>query len=489
LIVQNIEDKDINSRIKRGVVWTSVDFILKSGLQFILQIILARLLVPEDFGLIGMAVVFTAIIKAFVDFGLGAALVQMREKDITEGFLNTAFWSGFGLNIVVYLIVVFIIGPFAAYFYDEPILVYIFPVLSFNIVINSFNMVQLVRLTRKMDFKNIALINVVSNIVALAGAVSLAFLGYGVWSIAIHAPLLALAALPMYLIVNKWIPKFYWNKLEFKRVFSFGLFTSGTQLTNSITSQADYLIIGKILDKQQLGVYSLAFQMTNILKASLVAVVSKVMYPVYAKLQDDKEKIRIYYAEIIKFNLLLIGPIMVFLALNAEFIVNILFGEKWIEAIPIIQILAIASFIQVLGSSNTSLIRGMGYPKLEFKIQLYKTIFIYVPSIIIGVVTYGIIGASIGIVINAILSIFIAMYFMKRLTGFTYKNLFFSTYKTFVMLLISVGIHYLVLIFTSSFILAMICFILVNIGITLVFYKKDIVKITKRNEKKNQEAL
>lgn len=483
--MQDLEDQNINTSIKKGVVWTSVDFILKSGLHFILQIILARLLVPEVFGLIGMAVVFTAIIKAFVDFGLGAALVQMREEEITDGFLNTAFWSGFGLNIVVYLIVVFIIGPFAAYFYDEPTLIYIFPVLSFNIVINSFNMVQLVRLTRQMDFKNIAKINIVSNTVALIGAVTLAYMGYGVWSIAIHAPLLALAALPMYLLINKWIPKLYWNKLEFKRVFSFGLFTSGTQLTNSITSQADYLIIGKILEKQQLGIYSLAFQMTNILKASLVAVVSKVMYPVYSKLQDDKGKIREYYAEIIKFNLLLIGPIMVIIALNAEFIVNILFGEKWIEAIPVIQILAIASLIQVLGSSNTSLIRGMGYPKLEFKIQLFKTLLIYIPSIVIGVLTFGIIGVSIGIVINALLSILIAMFFMNKLTGFTYGDLLKSTYKTLLILLISTATHYLIIDLTSNFLMAMICFILVSIGFSYIFYEKEIILITKRNEKKN----
>lgn len=476
--MQDLEDKNINSSIKKGVVWTSVDFILKSGLHFILQIILARLLVPEDFGLIGMAVVFTAIIKAFVDFGLGAALVQMREEEITDGFLNTAFWSGFGLNIVVYLIVVFIIGPFAAYFYDEPILVYIFPVLSFNIVINSFNMVQLVRLTRQMDFKNIAKINIVSNTVALIGAVTLAYMGYGVWSIAIHAPLLALAALPMYLLINKWLPKWHWNIQEFKRVFGFGMFTSGTQLANSLTSQADYLLIGKFLDKQQLGLYSLAFQMTSTLKSSLIGVVAKVMYPVYSKIQDDRTKIRKYYGEIIKFNFMLISPIMIFIILNAEYIVDILFGEKWYGVIPLIKILSFASIIEVLASSNSSLIRAMGYPRLEFKIQIFKALIIKIPLFIVGLSFYGVKGVAYALILSAVISVIIAMMYMKKLTGFTYKDLFYSIHKIIISIIISLIIYMIIIsVFKISGLSSSLFYAISIIALIITISKKDIKRV------------
>lgn len=472
---------NVNTKIKRGVIWTAIDFAGKAVMQFTLQIVLARLLVPEDFGLIGMAVVFTTIIQAFVDFGLGAALVQMKEELITDNYLNTAFWSGFGLNIAVYLLVVFIIGPLAASFYGEPILVSIFPVLSLNIIINCFNMVQLVKLTRKMDFKKVAVINSVSNFIGVSGAIILAYLGFGVWSIVVHGPLVALAALPLYLIFNKWMPKRHWNKQEFKKIFSFGLFTSGTQLANSITSQADYLLIGKILDKQQLGAYSLAFQVTNVLKASLVGIVAKVMYPVYGKFQDDKEIVRKYYFEIIKFNMLFIAPIMVFLILYTDFIVNNIFGEKWVASIPIIKILAVASIIQVLESSNTSIIRGLGFPALEFKIQLYKTIFIYLPSIAIGVICFGLIGAAYAIVVSAIFSILIAMYNMNKLTGFTYYDLLKSIYKTcFTIVISTIAVSVFRSISTEEF-FSMIIFLLSIIILTFFFNKKDIYALIRKN--------
>src|SRR5690606_6060874 len=136
--------------------------------------VLARLLFPEDFGLLGMAVVVTTILRAFVEMGMGAALIQIKEEEFTDNYLNTAFWSGLGMNILLYLLIAFVIGPLVADFYNEPKLINIFPVLSLNIIINSFNMVQLVRLTRQMDFKKLAIVGIVSMFVSTVICIGLA---------------------------------------------------------------------------------------------------------------------------------------------------------------------------------------------------------------------------------------------------------------------------------------------------------------------------
>lgn len=471
----------LNKKIKKGVVWSTVDFAAKAGLQFVFQIVLARLLFPEDFGLLGMALVVTTILKAFVEMGMGAALVQIDESKYNNNILNTAFWSSFGINIFLYLIIAFVVGPIAADFYNEPQLIKIFPVLTFNIIINSFNMVQLVQLTRSMDFKKLAYAGIISMLASTIICIVLAYLNYGVWSLVIQQPLMALIALPVYIYFNKWFPKFHWNIDEFKQIFSFGMYTTGTQLTNSLTSQIDYLLIGKLLNSQQLGLYSLAFQITDLVKSKVVTIITKVMYPVYAKVQNDKQKIRGYYQQVVKSNFLIVAPIMLVLLLYAEDFVLVFFGEKWADAIPLIEILSLASIIQVLASSNTSLIRGIGYPKLEFQLQLLKTLLIFVPSIIIGVKLNGVIGAAWAVLVNYTFAVIIAHIVLYKLIGYTIIDLW-NGVKTILLCLIIASLTYLIYKFIwHNFYFGIVSWCVSYLGLICLFLKKEIRILIKRN--------
>ncbi|WCM42245.1 lipopolysaccharide biosynthesis protein [Flavobacterium sp. CBA20B-1] len=469
-----MEKNNLNKSIKKGVVWTGLDFVGKAGLQFLLQLILAKLLVPSDFGIIGMAMVFSVIIQAFVDFGFASALIQMSEKEITEKTYNTAFWTGFGLNIIVYLLLCLIIGPIAANFYNEPILIKVFPILSLNIIFNSFNIIQLVKLTRNLEFNKLAAVNFIGNLIACVVSVIMAYNGFGLWSIAINGAVISLSSLPIYFYFNRWFPKFLWSKEEFDKIFGFGVFATGTQLTNSVTSQIDYLLIGKLVDKHHLGLYAFSFQITSIIRSAVVGIISKVMYPIYAKIRDDKKALRNYYGQIVKFNTLTVSSIMIILFLYSEHLLQLVYGNKWNEAIDIIQILSISSIVTVMAGSNTSLIRALGYASLEFKIQLFKTIIIYIPSIILGTYFYGIVGTAWSIVFNGVASVIIAMYFMRKLIGFNYYDLIKSIYKTALICLI---IYVVYLFLKNNFVISII------ISITLIFilsslaYKKELQKL------------
>lgn len=464
----------LNSSIKKGIVWTGLDFVGKAGLQFLLQLILAKLLVPSDFGIIGMAMVFSVIIQAFVDFGFAAALIQMSEEDISESTYNTAFWTGFGLNIIVYLILCFVLGPIAADFYNEPLLVKIFPILSLNIIFNSFNIIQLVKITRQLEFNKLAATSFTGNLVACIVSVTMAYMGFGLWSIAINGAVIALVSLPIYYYFNRWIPKFIWKKEEFTKIFSFGVYTTGTQLANNITSQVDYLLIGKLVDKHNVGIYSFSFQITSIIRSAVVGIVSKVMYPVYAKIREDKPALRNYYGQIVKFNTLVVSSIMVIIFLYTEPILQFVYGNKWNEAIDIIKILSVSSIVTVMAGSNTSLIRALGYASLEFRIQLFKTFLLYVPSILIGTYFYGIVGTAWSILLNGVISVFIAMYFMNKLIGFNYYDLLKSIYKVVVIC----AITYLFYLFLNdNFVLSLSVSIAIIFILSFLGYKKELKKL------------
>ncbi|WP_157482760.1 lipopolysaccharide biosynthesis protein [Flavobacterium rakeshii] len=473
-----MEKNKLNKKIKTGVIWTGIDFLSKAGLQFVLQLFLAKLLFPSDFGIIGMAMVFSVIIQAFVDFGFASALVQMSEEEVSDKTFNTAFWTGFTLNLLVYLLLCIIIGPLVARFYNEPILVYVFPVLSLNIIFNSFNMIQLVKLTRDLQFSKLAAVNFTGNFIACIISIIMAYNGFGLWSIAVNGALTSLVCLPLYLYFNRWLPSFSWENKEIRKIFSFGIYATGTQLTNNITSQIDYLLIGKLVDKYNVGIYSFSFQITSIIRSSVVGVVSKVMYPIYAKIRDEKLALKNYYGQIVRFNTMIVSYIMILLFLYVEPILEFFYGDKWDEAIYVIKILSISSIVYVLAGSNTSLIRALGRAALEFKIQLFKTFFLYIPSIIIGTYYYGIIGTAWSIVFNGIVSVIIAMYFMKKLLGFTYKDLFYSIYKTFVIIFFVIIVHFSFLTNNQYLKLSISIFILI-LG-TLVFQGKDIIKVLKK---------
>lgn len=470
---------ELNTKIKSGVFWSTLDFLSKTVLQFVLQIVLARVLFPEDFGLVGMAVVFSTIIRAFVEFGMGAALIQLKEREFSDSYLYTAYWTGLVVNIILYLLIYIVVSPLIATFYDEPQLEQIFPVLSLGIIINSFNMVQLVKLTRELDFRSLTIIGFISTAVATVISILMAYTGFGIWSIVVHQPLVAFISLPLYLLINRWVPKLHWNKQEFKKIFSFGLYTSGTQITNSINSQLDFLLIGKLLSAQPLGLYSLAFQVTDLVKSKVVTIVTKVMYPVYAKIQDDKERVRSYYEDVIKFNFLIIAPIMSLMVIFAYDLVTFIFGDKWEASVPLVRILAIGSLIQVLASSNTSLIRGIGYPKLEFMLQFFKAVFIFIPSIIIGVYLNGIIGASWAVVVNYSAAVIIAHIVLYRLIGYSLKNLWQAIRKTLFMLIVSTISWVVFKVFIGNFYAELTVWVVCYIVIGYFLYKSELKALLK----------
>jgi len=253
---------------------------------------------------------------------------------------------------------------------------------------------------------------------------------------------------------------------SFKNIFSFGVYTTGTNIFNYLTGNIDYLLIGKILGAHSLGIYSLGYNVTYVVRGQIMNVINSVFFPVYSKLQDDLETTKRYYFRVIKYNCIIIYPLMIGIILLAEPLVIYGLGTKWIEAIIPMQLMAAAGLIHLLTSSNTVLLRGMGKPKLELIFSIIKTLGVNVPLIVLGVLLYGIIGAAAGLLAAKTIIFFINNIILRKVVGIKFSEilgnagtLFLLTICTAVSVLVvrdyfilgGIFVVYLVLHFIISF--------------------------------------
>jgi O-antigen/teichoic acid export membrane protein len=237
----------------------------------------------------------------------------------------------------------------------------------------------------------------------------MAFKGAGVWALVFNSVATIFFAMPLFFKATGWKPAFVMEKQAFKDVFGFGVYTTGSNIMSYLYNNIDYLLIGKLLGATPLGIYSLAFVLTDSFRSRLMAVINNVMYPIYGKKQSDFISIRKYYLKVVEFNCLFIFPVMIFFIMEGNSFVVHVFGSKWQGTVVPLQILSFSVILHILVSGNTALLRGLGRPGLEMKQQVLKAV-IFLPSLAIGIYYGGIIGAAWAILLNKLIGLFIAQY-------------------------------------------------------------------------------
>lgn len=462
-----------------GLLWSVIEVLIKRVLDLLVRLVLARLLFPADFGVVGMATVFYAFMQAVNEAGMGMALIQRKEEELTESHYHTAFWSNFIWSIILYVLFAFAVGPFAAYFYKEPILTKIMPILGLSFLFSSLNTVHKAQLVKEMKFKKIAFINNLSSTIAGIVSVGLAYLDFGVWALVIYNVLGVAISAPLYFQATKWLPKFNWNKQAFQDIFGFGVYTTGTKIVSSISANVDYLIIGKLVSASALGAYSLAYMLTNMVKTQIESMLNRVLFPFYSSIQHDLEKIKEYYLKIIKYYAAMIYPLMVALILIPKSIIYTFFGEKWSETILPTQILAVAVVINVICSGYNLLFRSIGKPRLEMNLQFFLSLVIYVPAILIGVYFNGIVGVSYSILISTIIRVIIIQIIIYRFFGIRVIEILNAIKEPGFAFLLSMVLGYIYLYFAPENNYLTIGVITCIIIISNLFFMKREIRILK----------
>ena len=364
-----------------GIQWSATTTIIKQLLQFTIFVILARLLLPEDFGLIGMILGITGFVGLFSELGFGAALIQ--RKAIDEAHLSSAFW----LNVITGIILtgmVLSLAPLVARFYSEPRLKLLTMLISINFFIGSLNIVHRALLNRSMDFRRLAIIETTAATIAGTAAIILAFIGFGVWSLVWQMIISTAIGVVMMWQTSRWRPRLCLNTKAIGELFGFSGNLLGFGVFNYWVRNSDDLLIGKFIGSAALGVYSRAYSIMLMPLRQLSATVGKVMFPALSKIQDDKARVKEIYLRTICIIALIAFPMMLGLLVVADSFVLALLGYKWSEVIPLLRMFALLGMVQSIGTTVGWIYNSQGRTDLQLRWGM-RAGGLLILSIVIGV--------------------------------------------------------------------------------------------------------
>lgn len=388
------------SKVFTGVIWASVQRFGTMIISFVTNIVLARLLTPDDFGTIGMLLLFLAIANTFVDSGFGSALIQKKDANQTD--FSTVFFINLGLSVVVYAIL-FFGAPWVAGFYNVDILRPLLRVQGLILILNAFSIIQTAILRKKMDFRKLSICNLVGNIVGSIVGIGAALMGYGVWSLVIRTLVVGLVTSLLLWIIGKWKPLLIFSKQSFKELFGFGGFMLLSSLLSTFANNVQTLIIGKMFQQGTLGHYTQARQLRNIASDSISSVITQVLYPDFSNNQNDNNTL----SSRLNFSILTISfltvAIMAICIVTAKPLILLLYGEKWLDCVPYFQLLCVGGCFVSLQDVNINLIAAKGKSKTLFLCNLCK-IIVFCLLMVAGAKIGGIYGLLISMIIYALIA-------------------------------------------------------------------------------------
>lgn len=395
-----------------GVIWTFAQQFSVQAINFGVQILLARLLMPEMFGLIAMLTVFIAIGQMLTDSGMTSSLIRTKDPDQLD--YSTVFIANFMVGFGIYIIV-FLIAPFIAKFYDQPILQAILRVYALTFVIRSFVAVHTAKLTKEMNFKLQMKLQVPSTIIGAIVGVYLAYSGYGVWSLVwLNISQAIVFAIQNWVFIP-WRPSFIFHKGRFKHHFNFGYKMTVSGLLDTVYNNAYNIVIGKFFSPALVGFYNQADHMRLFPVMQLSNVMGKVTFPLFASLEDDSQ-LRSAYRNTMKLVSFAVIPVMLILIIAGDELFLFLFGEKWLPAVPYFQILSFASIVRPVSTYNLNILKVKGRSDLFLKIEVIKKIIGIVAMVI--ALPYGITALVVSLTIVAYCSVLINMVYCGKLINY-----------------------------------------------------------------------
>jgi len=407
--------------------------------HFFIGLVLARLLTPSEYGIIGMAMVFIAISETFVHSGLGSALI--RKQNCTEADYNTMFYTNIALGLTTFTIVFFAAGAISR-FYENPDLFLLVRVMAVNLIINSFGLVETAMLTKKVDFKRQTKITFISNVSSGVIGVTLAYLGFGYWSLAIRTICQNVFRVVLLRLSSDWRPQLMYSIDSFKQLFGFGSKILGAGLINTVYQNVYNIVIGKYFSAAELGFYSRAKQFKNLPSQNLEMTTQRVTYPVLASLVGDELRLKAGYKKLVRLSFYVTSTLMLLMIINAREIVLILIGEQWAPVIPYLKIICVSGMLYPLHSLNLNMLNAKGRSDLFLKLEIIKKVLV-IPVIAIGI-QFGMIVMLWGMVFNSFFAYLLNSWYSAKLINYPTTEQLMDILPTFLHTLIMAGLAFAV---------------------------------------------
>lgn len=387
------------------------------GINLIVGIVLARLLLPREFGLIGMILVFLALSEAFINSGFSSALI--RKKNCSETDYSTVFFFNLAAGLLFFFLL-FAGAPYISNFFHEPQLTAVVRVLGLVLIIDSLTIIQRTILTRKLDFKLQARISFIASAGSGIVAVYLAYKGFGVWSLVAQRLSRETIYSVFLFIWNRWKPMAVFSMKSFRELFGFGSKLLASSLIDNFYNNVYYLLIGRYFSAGQLGFYTKADEYNRLPSQNISGIIQRVSYPVLCEVQDDNEQLVRVYRRFIRSTMFVTFIFMMGMAAMAEPLIITLIGEKWRESVPYFQLLCFVGMFYPLHVLNLNIIQVKGRSDLFLKLEVIKKVTA-VPAIVLGVI-FGIKAMIFGMLANTLLDFYLNNYWSRKMIGYSFAS-------------------------------------------------------------------
>lgn len=404
----SLKDKTI-----KGLVWGAVERWATQCVDFVFTVLIARLLLPDDYGIIAMLNIFLAISRTLIDSGFEAALI--RKTDRTDTDFSTVFYFNVAASFLCYVIL-WVLSPHIAEFYNAPLLEQITKIVSLNLVISAFAGIHSAKLVIAIDFKTKTNVSLVHAIISGTVGLVMAYMGYGIWALIVQSVTAAIVRTIALWIAVRWKPSLVFSWQSFKEMFSFGskLLTAG--LLNTFYNNIYSLAIGKFYSPASLGVYSKANTLANLPSTNVMGVIQNVLYPVLSSIQDDKQKLVDIHRRFLRMSCFIVFPMAVGLASVADPLIHLLLTDKWEGCIPLLQIICFSAIWTPIIALNTNLLKVMGHSDYFLKTELLKKIIGV--SILAATIPIGIIYVCIGTIMVALIAVCCDTYYTRKIIDY-----------------------------------------------------------------------
>ena len=410
-------DDSLKSKTIHALSWSLLESIGLQGVRFVTSIVLARLLFPEQFGLIGMLTIFMAVIRTFLDSGFGAALIQKREVTQTD------ICSIFYFNIVVGFVAAGLLclaAPWIAAFYKQPVLTPLTRALSLTIVINSFGLIQDTILTKEINFKTKTKVSVIVGALSGIAGITLALLGFGVWSLVVQQVSASLFSTICLWSFSSWRPALVFSFDALREMFSFGSRLLFSGVLNQIFDNMYLLVIGKLFSAADLGFFTRAKTLNEISSQTLSEMTGRVTFPVFSTIQDDPARLKRGLKKALTTLVLVNFPMMIGLAVIARPLVLVLLTEKWAPCVSYLQLLCVAGLLFPLHLMNLNVLQALGRSNLFLRLEIVKKAMIAINIAVTW--RWGISAMIYGMMVTSIIAYYLNSYYTGVEIGYPIRE-------------------------------------------------------------------
>lgn len=407
--MNNVKDK-----VFSNLIWRLAERYAAQIVQFIVSIVLARILLPEIYGVVALVTVFITILQVFIDSGFGSALIQKKDADDLD--FSTVFYFNVALCVVLYTLI-FFLAPLIAKFYNNEQLTLIIRVLSLSIVFSSLKNVQQAYVSRNMQFKKFFLATSIGTAISAVVGIWMALKGYGVWSIvAQNLTNLSIDTLLLWITV-KWRPKWQFSFQRLKILFRYGWKLLASSLIDCLYNNIRQLIIGKKYTTTDLAYYNKAHQFPQLIVTNINTSIDSVLFPVLSQEQENKEVIKVMTRRSIKTATYIMAPLMVGLAVVASGVVTLVLTPKWLFCVPFLQIFCISYLFYPIHTANLNAIKAMGRSDIYLKLEITKKSIGM--ALLLGSMWFGVKAIALSLLVSSLISIVINSFPNKKLLGYS----------------------------------------------------------------------